>query len=217
MPLETIILSIPAILLALTIHEFAHGWSALKCGDRTASDAGRLTLNPIAHLDPLGTLCMIGTCFHLIPFGWAKPVPINPANFLKPKRDIMLVSLAGPVSNILLALLTGGILRLMDIFMHSSINPQFHGFCIQLISINLGLSFFNLIPVPPLDGSKVLIGLLPNKALPSYFKNSNYFAIIFIGLLLIEWVANIPTISFVLGPVWNLYINFWYSIMSLGA
>lgn len=216
MYLQTIILSIPAILLALTIHEFAHGWAALKCGDSTANDAGRLTFNPVAHLDPLGTLCMIGSCFGFIPFGWARPVPINPANFGKPKRDIMLVSLAGPISNVLLALFSGIILRLIIHFAPSVNSPYFFDFLKQLITINLGLSFFNLIPVPPLDGSKVLIGLLPNNALPSYFKNSRYISIIFLVLLLIEWVTNFPTISYIIGPFWKIYVHFWNSIISLG-
>lgn len=215
MTLESIIIGIPAILLALTVHEFAHGFVAFRCGDTTARDAGRLTLNPIAHLDPLGTLMMIGTYFFkFIPFGWAKPVPINPMNFGNPKRDIMLVSLAGPVSNILLALLCGGIIRILEKFvLNAVLGTDLGNFLTSLMMINLGLAFFNLIPVPPLDGSKVLIGLLPNKAIPGYLKNSNTLAIVFIILILLESWAHITTISYVLGPVWSVFYHFWTSII----
>ena len=201
MDLEGLIILLPAILLSLTIHEFAHGWMALKCGDSTARDMGRLTLNPIKHLDPLGTIMIIGTYLsHYIPFGWAKPVPIDPRNFGNPKRDIMLVSLAGPLSNILLALLSISLYRLLHFIPQIPLGQSIGSILGLLILVNAGLAFFNLLPFPPLDGSKILIGFLPNRVIPSYLYYSKYAGFGFIALLLLERMANIKTISYVLEP-----------------
>lgn len=134
-----------ALLIALTIHEFSHAWTANFFGDPTAKDKGRLTLNPIAHLDPLGTVFLL-----LAGFGWGKPVPIDPSNFRNPKLDNVTVSLAGPISNLLLALLLGLIYRFFPL------PPILEQFMILAIFFNLVLMIFNLLPIPPLDGSKVL-------------------------------------------------------------
>lgn len=167
-----LLLIIPVILFSLSVHEYSHGKAADMLGDPTARMLGRLTLNPIAHLDPIGALVLLITRR----FGWAKPVPINPRNFRNPKKDIMLVSLAGPASNIVLALLFSIVLRLlfngvtngwlpyaipqqgfsMGSITYFLINMFYIG-----ITLNLFFAFFNLLPVPPLDGSKILRGVLP--------------------------------------------------------
>jgi Zn-dependent protease len=156
---ELAVLALP-ILAAVTFHELAHGWVAYRLGDPTAKMLGRLTLNPFAHLDPFGTLAFVLTRA----IGWARPVPVNPRYFRNPHRDIIWVSLAGPVANLLLAavfaavfgfLLRGGAALLGRYAMPVMLMAQ------AGVTVNIGLAVFNLVPVPPLDGSKVLQGLLP--------------------------------------------------------
>lgn len=134
-----------ALLVALTIHEFSHAWAAHLYGDDTAKMHGRLSLNPFVHLDPLGTIFLL-----LAGFGWGKPVPVNPNNFRNPKLDNITVSLAGPMSNLLLAAILGLILRFFQL------PPAILSFLAIIIIINLILMIFNLLPIPPLDGSKIL-------------------------------------------------------------
>ncbi|OPX83832.1 MAG: Peptidase family M50 [Pelotomaculum sp. PtaB.Bin104] len=153
--LYDIALMLPAIILGLTFHEFAHGWAADKLGDRTARVMGRLTINPVAHVDPIGFLLLF-----IAGFGWAKPVPVNPYNFRgEIKQGMLLVSLAGPATNMLLAVASavvyGAFYRLHW--------PYFTEIMQYMIQINIVLAIFNLIPVPPLDGSKILAGLLPGR------------------------------------------------------
>ena len=156
---------LPAIIFALTVHEAAHAWAALKCGDDTAARMGRITLNPLAHLDPLGAFCI---AFFVI--GWGKPVPFVERNLRNPRRDAMFIAAAGPASNLVLALIFGLLFRLTY---HLSVTVNFQAeaaqrivFFLSFLSawsvyINLALCFFNLIPIFPLDGEKILIGLLP--------------------------------------------------------
>ncbi|MDD4895730.1 MAG: site-2 protease family protein, partial [Atribacterota bacterium] len=160
-----IIWSIPAILIAITIHEYAHGFIAYYHGDPTAKLAGRLTLNPMAHLDPVGTLMLL-----LFRIGWAKPVPVNYSNLNNPRIDMIKVSLAGPLSNIVVAFLFSLLLRANNfIFRNVMFNSFFwfrlvQGWFTLLhtgIFINIALAFFNLIPIPPLDGHHIVAGLLP--------------------------------------------------------
>ena len=161
------LIRIPPLLFALTIHEFAHAWAAYRCGDPTAKDLGRLTFNPLAHLDPLGTICLL-----FAPFGWAKPVPVNPYNFRHPRRDDILVSVAGVAANLATAIIAAGALRLA---LHLGFQPAGSpaaeaaaDMALVLVQISVGLMLFNLIPIPPLDGSHVLRDLLPYEAARFY-------------------------------------------------
>ncbi len=209
---ELFILRIPAILFALTIHEFAHGWVALRFGDTTAQDQGRLTLNPFAHLAFFGTAMLL-----FGPFGWAKPVPVNGYNFKEPKKGILFVSLAGPLSNIISAFLFGYLLRLMAHFQPSLMNSSISSFLYLSVMINLGISFFNLLPIPPLDGSKIVLGLLPDKWIPGYINKTRYFPIIFMVLLVAEWGFHIPIFSGIIQPVYHPYFNLFHLLIFGGT
>jgi Zn-dependent protease len=158
------------LILSLTVHEFAHAWTAWRLGDDTASRAGRLTLNPLAHIDPIGTvlLPLLG-----IPFGWAKPVPINPARFrrsIKMSTGVMLTAAAGPLSNVVLAVLCtvgfGLLLRFSPDF--AVANVGIRELLMIMIQLNVALAIFNMIPIPPLDGSRVLDGLMPLRFRPAW-------------------------------------------------
>lgn len=195
---QQVLLSTPAILFGLTIHEFSHGWVAARLGDPTARMMGRLTLNPLKHLDPIGTIALF-----LFRFGWAKPVPINPANFRHPTRDMAISSLAGPGANLVTAAVAGIVMRVLLMFGISG----FPLIVVQyFVLFNLILCFFNLIPIPPLDGSRLVYYFLrdkPNLA-AGYARLERYgfmilLAIIFIGNLTgvsILWLYMNPLIRF---------------------
>ena len=176
------LLSALAVLIVLTIHEFSHAYAAYKLGDPTAQSLGRLTLNPIKHLDPIGALCLV--FFH---FGWAKPVPINARYFKKPRFHFALTALAGPLANLITAFFTSLVCLLIpalfnkvipipaeNVFLISLIN-NFLSFLVIFQQINIGIALFNLSPVPPLDGSRIFLTFLPPKA---------YFGILFSKKLL---------------------------------
>ena len=186
------------ILISLSVHELFHGYVAYRCGDATARNLGRLTLNPIAHLDPIGTIMML-----LFGFGYAKPVPINTRNFNHFKRDLCFVSLAGPLSNLCLALI-GAILCVVtfyvspDIFFENTTTgfglwalPDYFGspleswvfFCTSFTWANVSLCIFNLLPIPPLDGSKIVSTLLPGRIAYYYLKYERYMMIVVMVLL----------------------------------
>lgn len=153
--LNTIALTLPAIIIGLTFHEFAHGWVAARLGDRTAEAQGRLTINPLAHLDPVGFIMLM-----LAGFGWAKPVPVNPYNFKGDiKQGMLLVSLAGPATNFFLAVVAAVVWGMLAGIKSS----EFHLIMQYMLWINVALAIFNLIPIPPLDGSKILAGILPGR------------------------------------------------------
>lgn len=207
-----LLLIIPVILLSLSVHEFSHGKAADVLGDPTPRSMGRLTLNPIAHLDPIGALVLLLTRR----FGWAKPVPINPRNFRNPARDLMVVSLAGPASNVVLAIGFSLFFRFMLFLLEMGALTyavgSFTYFLIEMIQIgmiiNLALAIFNLLPVPPLDGSKILRGLLPYR----YHRHLNFlegpYGFIIIILLLFTGI---------LGRVISPIIFFFYNILMLGV
>lgn len=186
--LRHIVLMAAPLLLAVTCHEVAHGYVAYRLGDPTAKLAGRLTLNPIKHLDPVGTLVFIVTRM----IGWAKPVPVNPYNLQNPHKDMMWVSIAGPATNILLAVISSIIYKILvtmpltDPFL---INKVFIPIALMLqisVVLNIGLAVFNAIPVPPLDGSKILMGLLPPRQAAAYSRIEPYGFFILIGLIFLR-------------------------------
>lgn len=181
---------VPCVLIALTFHEFAHGYMAYKLGDPTAKNFGRLTLNPLKHLDPIGTICMI--FFH---FGWAKPVPINSRYFKKPRRDMALTAAAGPIMNFILAFFGVLVCRILTkIFVAFPAQSDFVYYvqyaALTLFSyfhmLNLSLGVFNLIPIPPLDGSRIFYIFLPQKW---YFGVMKYEKYIQLALLVLLWTG----------------------------
>ena len=199
MNLQYIILLVPPILLALSFHEYMHGWVAYKLGDPTAEMEGRLTMNPLAHLDPIGTIMVF-----LVHFGWAKPVPVNPINLSNPKKDMIYVSVAGPLANMFLALLSGIILRLTRLgifgFLPGAILQPFFNMMVLSLQINVALAFFNLLPLPPLDGSKILFGFLPERYEHVAIWLRQYGGFILMGLILLGYLTNISIIGGLLRP-----------------
>jgi Zn-dependent protease len=186
--IQTLVITIPVFLLALTVHEFAHGWVANLLGDPTARLQGRLTLNPIAHLDPIGTLAIV-----FIGFGWARPVPVDSRYLKRPQRDMMLIAAAGPASNLLLAIASAFCVRMIP---WTASGPEWLWFLKPMllmlytsVGANVILAVFNLLPIPPLDGSRVLSGLLPLRQAISFNRLEPYGGII-IFLLFITGVMN---------------------------
>jgi Zn-dependent protease len=178
------IFRIPALLIALTVHEYAHARAAVTLGDPTPRFMGRLTLNPVAHLDPLGLLML-----WLFKFGWAKPVPINPSYFKNHRQGMLIVSLAGPVSNMLLALLTAfliGILAKLQLLSGDWIKVLW-----MTYSYNIILAIFNLLPIPPLDGSKVLASILPGQQGQIFDRMEQYGPFILMALVYIGVISTI--------------------------
>lgn len=173
-----IVYTIVVLLSAVILHECAHGWVAYRLGDPTAKRLGRLTLNPLRHIDPVGTILVpaVLNFFHLMPLGWAKAVPIDPSYFRNPRRDMMLVAAAGPGINLLIALAASGVLRL-------EIPPAVSEFCIIAVVINLLLAIFNLTPVPPLDGSRIIMGILPYRWARVYSQLEPFGLVLVIVLL----------------------------------
>lgn len=190
-----LILTAPAILFALTVHEVAHGWVANRLGDPTARSAGRLTLNPIKHLDIIGTICLF-----LFRFGWAKPVPVNPLYFKNPKRDIIFVSLAGPASNLLSGIIFSLILRgMLELNFRTTFFP-FYAIIIYAVLYNLIFCLFNLIPIPPLDGSQILFHLLPGQWAQSYARVARYGMFFLLGIILLGNVTGFSLLWSWIGP-----------------
>ncbi len=194
---------LPAILAALTFHEYAHGWVADKRGDPTARLSGRLTWNPLAHLDPIGTLALIFT-----PVGWAKPVPVNFNNLQHPRRDMVLVAAAGPGANLILASVCAWLLRQFDGTEGMEESAWWLPWLtpVQLmlyksVLINVALAIFNLIPVLPLDGGRVMAGLLPPRQAASYGRLERYGFVILMVLIFSGVVDRLiwPPIALVAG------------------
>jgi Zn-dependent protease len=183
------IIALP-VLLAVTFHEVAHGWVAYKFGDDTAKNAGRLTLNPIKHLDPVGTLVFIVTRM----IGWAKPVPVNPSLMKNPRQDMLWVSAAGPAANLALAAVFGFLFQVLDtgwIVAPPYIFEPLIRIVIAGVTINCGLAVFNLIPIPPLDGAGILTGILPPHAAMSFERIRPYGFIILLILIFTRLVDKI--------------------------
>lgn len=183
------IIRIPVLLFAITIHEYSHGKAALSLGDPTAKNAGRLTLNPISHIDPLGAICLF--FFH---FGWARPVPVNVMFFQNIRRDTVLMALSGPMSNIAVAFLTG-------LFMRYFLLPWeiYLKVLLYMILMNTGLGIFNLLPIPPLDGSHVLENILPPRASEKYQQIRRYAPFILLGILILDHFFHTGILGRILG------------------
>lgn len=199
------------IVFSIVLHEVAHGWMAYRLGDPTAKNMGRLTLNPLPHIDMMGTVILpLVMLFLRAPvFGWAKPVPFNPHNFYRHidiKKGTMWVALAGPASNITVALIFSFVLVLVNKFMPTSfvfVYVSLSELAKAVIYINLFLAFLNLIPIPPLDGSKVVMRFLPTEYYNFYLRLERYGMIILIVLLVSGGLSYL-----ILGPV-----NFFYKVL----
>ena len=194
--LDHLLILAPPILLALTLHEFAHAYLAFRLGDPTAKMLGRLTLNPLKHLDPLGTIMLF-----VANFGWAKPVPVDPRYFRHPNRDMLIVAAAGPISNLILALLAGMVLRLS----HTDALPLGTSdlaltMVLWSMRINLILAFFNLIPIPPLDGSKILRSLLPPHLHLAYLRFETIGPLLLLALILLGQFSGVSVLWSLIGP-----------------
>ena len=183
-----------ALLPALTFHEWAHGYAAYKLGDHTAKADGRLSLNPLDHLDPVGTVMML-----ILGFGWAKPVPVITRNFKKPRRDFAITSLAGPMANFVVGFITT-LLYVLGVYICAA-NEIENMTAEAILAVlfysslfNFGLGLFNLIPLPPLDGSNVVMCLLPNRIAAKYSKIRYYSRYIFIGLIVMEYIPYLEII-----------------------
>ena len=198
MNIESLLLIAPPILLALTFHEYAHAYVAHRYGDDTAQKNGRLTLNPLRHLDPLGTIMIF-----LVQFGWAKPVPVNPYNLRNPKKDMLWISAAGPLSNMLLALISGLLFRLFSDSAMIADRDSLTGLLVIMVflslKINLALAIFNIIPIAPLDGSKILYGLLPPGFGKMILAIERYGPFILIGLIIFGRATGVSILG---GLIW---------------
>jgi len=196
----TIALRIPVLLIVITVHEFAHARMAFHYGDATAHRQGRMNLNPINHLDPIGSLMIL-----LVGFGWAKPVPINPLNFNRYRSGLRWVSFAGPMSNLIFGFISLVVFRILInvgliTFAGTDYGHLAFDFFQQLIMINIYLALFNLLPIPPLDGSKILMSFLSDEHLGLYRQLERYAPLILIGLIITGILGTIifPLARFVL-------------------
>ena len=190
---EVLVLLIPVLLFALVFHEFSHGWVAYKLGDPTAKNQGRLTLNPIAHLDPIGSMMIL-----FVGFGWAKPVPVDSRYLANPRKDMMKIALAGPASNLLLAFLGGILIRL------TGYAGPLTSMLILFTQINISLAVFNMIPIPPLDGSQIFSGIMIRRNPQLVMQLQMYGPQILMGLILFGMFTGISIIWVFMSP----FVNF---------
>lgn len=196
-----LLLTLPAVLWAISFHEFCHGYAAKLVGDPTAERSGRLSLNPLDHFDLVGTLMLL-----LVGFGWAKPVPINTRYFRHPRRDLVIVSLAGVAGNILTAVVCVLFLRFLGDPWYRLAGRAGITVLVQMIAINMGLAAFNLIPIPPLDGSRVLEAFLPFRYLQHYYWLERYGMIILLVLLM----------TGIVDVLFNPIFNFLWGLLPFG-
>lgn len=191
----------PAFLLAITVHEYAHAWMANRMGDPTAKEMGRLTLNPLPHLDLFGTIAML-----ILGFGWAKPVMVNPNNLKNPRQDNLWISLAGPVSNLLSALILGMLFRAGGQFLGLSHTGELILLMLVLaVRLNIILAIFNLLPIPPLDGYHVLEGLVTHNAYIKLQQFERAGSMILLGLVLVSSFARVNIFGAIFNPFLALF------------
>jgi len=195
LPPEVLVLLIPVLLFALVFHEFAHGWVANKLGDPTAKDAGRLTLNPMAHLDMFGSLMIL-----FVGFGWAKPVPVDSRYLANPRIDMMKIAFAGPAANLLLAFITGILIRATGYL------GPFTTMMMMFTQINIMLAVFNMIPIPPLDGSQIFSGMMIRSNPDLVMKLQMYGPQILMGLILFGMFTSFSPIWMIISPFVNFFM-----------
>jgi len=195
LPPEVLVLLIPVLLFALVFHEFAHGWVANKLGDPTAKYAGRLTLNPMAHLDMFGSLMIL-----FVGFGWAKPVPVDSRYLANPRKDMMKIAFAGPAANLLLAFIAGILIRITGNL------GSFTTMMIMFTQINIMLAVFNMLPIPPLDGSQIFSGMMIRKNPDLVMKLQMYGPQILMGLILFGMFTSFSPIWMIISPFVNFFM-----------
>jgi|TARA_B100001094_G_scaffold83597_1_gene79944 Zn-dependent protease len=195
LPPEVLVLLIPVLLFALVFHEFSHGWVANKLGDPTAKNQGRLTLNPVAHLDPVGSMMIL-----FVGFGWAKPVPVDSRYLADPRKDMMKIAFAGPASNLFLALVGGIIIRL------TGYSGSLTSMLILFTQINISLAVFNMIPIPPLDGSQIFSGIMIRKNPQLVMQLQTYGPQILMGLILFGMFTGVSIIWAFMSPFVNFFM-----------
>ena len=201
LPTEVLVLLIPVLLFALVFHEFSHGWVANKLGDPTAKYSGRLTLNPMAHLDLFGSLMIL-----FVGFGWAKPVPVDSRYLANPRTDMMKIAFAGPASNLLLAFIAGSLIRL------SGNMGVLSSMLIMFVQINIMLAVFNMIPIPPLDGSQIFSGLMIRHNPDLVVKLQIYGPQILMGLILFGMLTSVSPIWWLMSPFVNFFMFLFVGI-----
>ncbi|MEE2974858.1 MAG: site-2 protease family protein [Thermodesulfobacteriota bacterium] len=204
---ELLLIILPIVLFSLSVHEYSHGYSALLLGDKTAQRQGRLTLNPIKHLDLIGTLAIL-----FIGIGWAKPVPVMVGNLIRGRKSLWIVAIAGPLSNFIIAIFFSVVFNLFDMssdlsLLNNTIELSIPYFFLAMIFLNVALGIFNLLPIPPLDGGNIIYSLLPDKLADYYSKFSGRLMLVFIVLIFLL-VKSFP--SMVLSPVITI-VNFLIS------
>ena len=195
LPPEVLVLLIPVLLFALVFHEFSHGWVAYKLGDPTAKNQGRLTLNPLSHLDPFGSMMIL-----FVGFGWAKPVPVDSRYLANPRKDMMKIAFAGPASNLLLALVGGILIRL------TGYAGPLTSMLIMFTQINISLAVFNMIPIPPLDGSQIFSGIMIRRNPQLVMQLQMYGPQILMGLILFGMFTGVSIIWAFMRPFVNFFM-----------
>ncbi|TVR75337.1 MAG: site-2 protease family protein [Sphaerobacteraceae bacterium] len=196
----TLISILLAFAVGITIHEFCHAWSALLLGDDTAARQGRVTLNPLSHLDPIGSIGVLAIAVLGIGIGWGRPVPVNPARIRWKQRGLAITAVAGPVSNVVIATIFVIPLRLIDT---TGVDPTIITIATNMVLVNLLLASFNLIPIPPLDGHKILVGLLPNFWYPFLAPLERYGIGILLVLIMSSFIFGGSILFEMYSPVYN--------------
>ncbi len=204
---SVLVILIPILIFAFSIHEFSHAWAAYRLGDPTASQLGRLTLNPLAHLDPLGSMALL-----FIGFGWGKPVPVDYRYLQNPKQDMLWIALAGPAANFSIALVSGLLLRLLWGLGLLSGDAAIMKVLVMSLQINLVLGLFNFLPIPPLDGSRILAGLIPDRHRQLLMNLEYYGPKVLFALILIGMFTRVSIIGVIIRP----FIYFFMKLFTLG-